>query len=391
MTVRLRQVALVARELPAAERSIEHDLGLSRCFRDPGVAEFGLGNALYPIGDSLLEVVSPLPGAAGTTAGRFLDRRRGDGGYMAIFETDEPVDEVRARVAGLGVRVVFEARAPGVTGLHLHPADVGGAIVSIDRTDTWGEWPWAGPSWRSHRTTAIGRLAGVRIGVDDPGRTAQRWAGALGSGSVSTTSASHTRTAGSVAESGTARSVAGSGTARSVADPMTTTSATLDLDDGTFVEFVPAGDRGPGIDAVVVETSGTPSAVVIAGCTFELVAPLDPDAVFRAIEVGDLDAVGRRWADDIAVWHNTDGVTQDRAANLATLGWLVERTVRREYRDVRRRATRDGFVQQHVLHLEFADGRSADLAAAMVVAVRAGTVRRIDEYLDGAAVTAAFT
>jgi hypothetical protein len=79
---RLRQVALVARELDPVVAALERTLGLAVAFRDPGVAEFGLRNALFPVGDQFLEVVSPTQ--PGTTAGRLLERRGGDGGYMVI-------------------------------------------------------------------------------------------------------------------------------------------------------------------------------------------------------------------------------------------------------------------------------------------------------------------
>lgn len=95
MAIRLRQVALVADDLAAAEAAIVEELGIELCFRDPGVAEFGLHNALFPVGDKLLEVVSPIQD--GTTAGRLLDKRGGDGGYMVILEVDD-LDEARRRV-----------------------------------------------------------------------------------------------------------------------------------------------------------------------------------------------------------------------------------------------------------------------------------------------------
>ena len=233
--IRLRQVALVAADLDAAERAIVEQLGLSLCFRDPGVAEFGLHNALFPIGDRLLEVVSPTQ--PGTTAGRLLERRGGDGGYMAIFETDEPLDAIRERMAALGVRIVFEARGDGVTGLHLHPRDTGGAIVSIDRTDSWGEWPWAGPDWRDHvRTDVVTSMAGVDIAANDPEAMCRRWAAVL------------------------SRPADGD---------------SIDLDDGTSVRFVVAGERGEGLDAVILRAvEGIPlDDIVIAGCTFRFDAP----------------------------------------------------------------------------------------------------------------------
>ena len=70
--MRLRQVALVAREIEPAVEALRSVLGLGDPFRDPGVAEFGLRNAVMPLGDDFLEVVSPVQ--PGTSAGRWLER-----------------------------------------------------------------------------------------------------------------------------------------------------------------------------------------------------------------------------------------------------------------------------------------------------------------------------
>ncbi len=87
MRIRLRQVALVATNLAPVEAAIIEELGVELCYRDPDVAVFGLTNALFPIGDKLLEVVSPM--RDGTTAGRQLSKRNGDGGYMVILQVDD--------------------------------------------------------------------------------------------------------------------------------------------------------------------------------------------------------------------------------------------------------------------------------------------------------------
>ena len=55
--MRLRQAVLVAAELePVAER-LQAEFGLGEPFADPGVAVFGLRNAVFAIGDTFLEVV----------------------------------------------------------------------------------------------------------------------------------------------------------------------------------------------------------------------------------------------------------------------------------------------------------------------------------------------
>jgi ketosteroid isomerase-like protein len=114
------------------------------------------------------------------------------------------------------------------------------------------------------------------------------------------------------------------------------------------------------------------------------------DRFFAAIEAGDVEEVASFYADDALIWHNTDQVEQPKADNLAVLGWLVKNTASREYRHVRRSTIDGGFVQQHVLHLEFADGRKADLPACLVVQVSDDRITRLDEYVDGAMVAATF-
>jgi len=176
--MRLRQIALVARELRPVEQAICEKLGLEVCYRDPGLAVFGLRHGLYPIGDRLLEVV--VPKQPGTTAERFLDRRGGDGGYMVIVQVED-LDAQRARLETAGIRIAFEAKGSGIHGLHLHPKDVGGAIVSIDQANPPESWAWAGQDWAYHsRNEVVTDLVGVEIQADDPIAMAERWSLALG-------------------------------------------------------------------------------------------------------------------------------------------------------------------------------------------------------------------
>jgi hypothetical protein len=176
--VRLRQAVLVAAELePVAER-LRAELGLGEPFADPGVAEFGLRNAVFALGDTFLEVVSPV--ASGTAAGRRLARLGGDGGYMVIFQVDD-LEGARARVERLGVRVVWQIDLPDMAGTHLHPADVPGAIVSLDRPVPPESWRWGGPDWVGRAGAgARGRVIGATIAVRDPDGAATRWGEVLG-------------------------------------------------------------------------------------------------------------------------------------------------------------------------------------------------------------------
>jgi hypothetical protein len=176
--MRLRQVALVARDLDTTVAGLCEALGVEVCFRDPGVVHFGLHNALMAIGDTFLEVVSPV--REGTTAGRYLDRRGGDGGYMAMFQVDD-LAAARARIDGLGVRVVWQGDGDGISGMHLHPADVGGAIVSFDQASPADSWGWAGRGWREHvHSGTVQRIAALELQSDDPARLRRRWSEVLG-------------------------------------------------------------------------------------------------------------------------------------------------------------------------------------------------------------------
>jgi hypothetical protein len=173
VALRLRQVVLVAPDLGPAVEEISATLGLEVCFHDPGVVEFGLENALFPVGDQFLEVVAPI--TEGTTAGRLLEKRGGAGGYMAIFQCDD-LDRRRARLAELGVRTIWQVDLDDIRGTHLHPKDVGAAIVSLDEAHPWESWRWAGPVWREHRRTdVVGGIAGIVVGADDPTAMAARW------------------------------------------------------------------------------------------------------------------------------------------------------------------------------------------------------------------------
>src|SRR6266536_2167515 len=96
--LRLRQMCLATRELEPVVDDIRAILGVEICYRDSGVAKYGLVNALLPIGTSFLEVVAPIE--PNTAAGRFLDRSGGHGGYMAIFDCSDP--ERRRRHVGHG-------------------------------------------------------------------------------------------------------------------------------------------------------------------------------------------------------------------------------------------------------------------------------------------------
>jgi hypothetical protein len=181
--LRLRQVCLAAPRLEPVLDDLQAILGLQVCHRDPGLIAYGLENALLPVGSDFLEVVSPVQ--ADTAAGRFIQRSRGHGGYMAIFQCDDPrAGQVRA--AALGVRTAHEIDRPAYQSVQLHPRDCRAAFIELghspggdDRqTGTW--WP-AGPHWQAGVHTAVTRrLLGIVLESPEPAALLAHWAAILG-------------------------------------------------------------------------------------------------------------------------------------------------------------------------------------------------------------------
>lgn len=171
--IRIRQIALVASDFNNAVHDLSTALDVDVIYRDPGVAQFGLQNALFCIGDQFLEIVSPTTN--NTTAGRLLEKRGGDGGYMAIYDTNN-VDQLVAHAKQRGVRFVWEGSVPGIRGHHMHPRDTSGTLVSIDETDVPGEWPWAGKNWKARRASSVASgILSFEVAVEDPDAAKARW------------------------------------------------------------------------------------------------------------------------------------------------------------------------------------------------------------------------
>jgi hypothetical protein len=173
---RLRQAVVTARSLEPVARRLTEELGLGEPFADPGVGRFGLRNAVFALGDTFLEVVSPVED--GTAAGRLLERRGGDCGYMLMFQVDD-LAPARGRVAEHGVREVFEVSLPDMAEVHLHPADMRGAIVSLSEPRPPESWRWGGPGWGERAAPHVS-LAGAVVGVRDAEAVGERWRSVVG-------------------------------------------------------------------------------------------------------------------------------------------------------------------------------------------------------------------
>ena len=105
-------------------------------------------NVLIPLGDTFLELVTPVK--KNTAAERFLKKRRGDGGYMVIVDSVD-LEKERKRLENAKLDIVWyeNRRSNDIHGqsLHLHPKQVGGAILSIDNMNPLSSWLWAGREW----------------------------------------------------------------------------------------------------------------------------------------------------------------------------------------------------------------------------------------------------
>jgi hypothetical protein len=178
MTLRLRQICLAVPDLEPAVALIRGAFGVEVCHRDDGVAKYGLVNALFVFGHQFVELVAPT--RDDTTAGRFIARSGGRGGYMAIFDSHDP--ERRSELAeSLGVRIAHTMDYPGkFFGVQLHPRDCRATMLEFDRSVgnerlDGSYWP-AGEHW--HAQQDLGRVRGIRwvdVTAPDPQDLAAHW------------------------------------------------------------------------------------------------------------------------------------------------------------------------------------------------------------------------
>jgi hypothetical protein len=157
-------------DLDRSVDALRSRVGLREPFADPAVGHFGLRNAVFTIGDTFLELVSPV--GDDTAAGRQIDRCGGDCGYMAMLQVEDVV-AARRRTRELGIREVFEVELDDIAEAHLHPADIGGAIVSISEPRPPNSWRWGGPGWADR--SAAGGLHGLTVAIADPAAVGDRW------------------------------------------------------------------------------------------------------------------------------------------------------------------------------------------------------------------------
>lgn len=185
MAIHLRQICLVAGQLDPVVQDLGDTFAIPVCHVDPEVAAFGLENALMAVGSQFLEVVAPV--REGTPAGRFLQRRGGDGGYMVICQvpTKEEQAALRQRARDNRVRVAYESDRGSWNIMQLHPGDMGAAFLEVDwdqQGDATGNWqPAGGTNWQDKVCTdRVTGIVGAELQSDDPRALAAHWAAVTG-------------------------------------------------------------------------------------------------------------------------------------------------------------------------------------------------------------------
>jgi len=99
---------------------------------------------------------------------------------MLILQTQDLARD-RTRFKELGVRTVWEATHEDISAVHLHPKDIGAAIVSVDQPIPPESWRWAGPDWREQVShDGAQQVIDCTIAARDPIAMAERWAQVLG-------------------------------------------------------------------------------------------------------------------------------------------------------------------------------------------------------------------
>lgn len=189
MTIHLRQICLVARELDPVVSQLTKILDVRVCHSDPAVQQYGLENVLIPIGTDFLEVVAPIE--ANTAAERYLDRLGRNGGYMVITQVDseDTQQAIRSRAIAARVRVAHEDANDSWSCCQLHPADMEAAFLDVEwdaEVDYIGYWhPAGGHKWREfvNIDNPI-KLKEVELQAFKPQALTRLWQDILGTGVV---------------------------------------------------------------------------------------------------------------------------------------------------------------------------------------------------------------
>jgi methylmalonyl-CoA epimerase len=129
MLTRIDHVGIAVDDLEEAVERYRRTLGVEPSHRER-VDSQGVEEVLFPVGDSFIQLVSPL--APDTPVGRFLTRR-GPGLHHVGYRVDDVGGALR-HLRSEGVRLVDEEPRPGSRGTtvaFVHPEGMGGVLVEL--------------------------------------------------------------------------------------------------------------------------------------------------------------------------------------------------------------------------------------------------------------------
>jgi ketosteroid isomerase-like protein len=99
----------------------------------------------------------------------------------------------------------------------------------------------------------------------------------------------------------------------------------------------------------------------------------------------DIETLRKFYTDDATLWFNFSGKTVSADTHLSNVGALQAKITNLRYEDIRVIPFDGGYVQQHTVRGDLADGDKLEIAACFVVRMRDGLIAHRDEYLDSAA------
>lgn len=129
MFSKVHNVIIAVKNVEEAAREYTDKFGL-QVSRSGARPDLGIKNALFPVGDALLELIEPLTPGQGPVA-KFL-QNRGEGLYMLELEV-ESIDTAVQELSAKGVRLLGadpESRAKGAA-VFVHPQSARGVLIQL--------------------------------------------------------------------------------------------------------------------------------------------------------------------------------------------------------------------------------------------------------------------
>jgi len=113
------------------------------------------------------------------------------------------------------------------------------------------------------------------------------------------------------------------------------------------------------------------------------------ERLLAALNNNDGDAVRALYHPEASIWHNFHpGGFQSIEENVKTLHWMHRKMPKLHYEVLRLEPLENGYLQQHVLRGEMANGLQVALHACAICSVAGGRIIRLEEYLDPSQVDA---